>query len=146
MARAMEWVYNLPADLDQQLEKLAAVGLTIEQMGHYFGTRPRQFQRYLEKNSRLKDAIEKGRANAVIQVGKAAFQMAVSGKFPVMTMFYLKCRAHWKETHTVEVSGPGGEAVEIKTKPDFGKLSTDELLILKKALARDPKKSVPSGD
>ncbi len=44
------------------------------------------------------EAIEKGRALALAQVAKTAFQLATSGKCYPMTMFYLKCRGGWSET------------------------------------------------
>ena len=34
-----------------------------------------------------------------------AFQMANSGKFPVMTIFWLKTRCGWKETKAHELGG-----------------------------------------
>ena len=39
----------------------------------------------------------KGEAKALGRVSQKAFEMAVSGNQPAMTMFYLKCRGKWTE-------------------------------------------------
>jgi len=61
----------------------------------------------------------------------------VTGKVPAMTMFYLKCRAGWKESHAVEVSGPEGKPIETQIHSEL----TDEQLDAK--IERLLKKSKP---
>jgi len=106
------------------LENMAHVGLTIEQMAPLLDLTPRTLERMLEQNPEYSGALKKGRSKAIFQVGKSAYQQAVSGKVPAMTMFYLKCRAGWKEHHAVEISGPEGKPIETKSHSDL----TDEEL------------------
>ena len=49
-------------------------------------------------------------ANAM--VARQALVMAMSGRFPDMTKFWLKSRAKWKETSSMEISGPDGGPME----------------------------------
>jgi len=52
-------------------------------------------------------------ANAM--VARQALNMAMSGRFPDMTKFWLKSRAKWKETSSMEISGPDGGAMEFSS-------------------------------
>ena len=70
----------------------------------YFSTEP------------LKCLMEQGRSNALANVMRTAYEQAVSGDVPAMTMYYLKTRAGWKETHVVEHSG--GVKLDGKTKEE----------------------------
>ncbi len=99
-------------DIDR-IEKFAAVGLTNDQMSALLGISPATFDRRIQKNKALKAAILKGRSNAIFNVGVSAYQQAVSGKTPAMTMFYLKCRAGWKETVVNEHMGKDGDAINL---------------------------------
>jgi hypothetical protein len=78
-------------------EALAGQGCGVAQLAGYFGFSKPTFEVMVKNDLRLKDAIERGRGygNGAI-VGKA-FEMAMSGKHPAMTIFWLKCRMHWKE-------------------------------------------------
>lgn len=101
----------------EQLEQMAAVGLTLQQMAAILGMSHDVLEQRAKEDPNIKSSIEKGRSKAIFQVGKSAYQQAVSGKVPAMTMFYLKCRARWKETSEVEITGKDGE--------DFFKSFTD---------------------
>ena len=57
--------------------------------------------------------LDHGAARANAAVAQTAYKMAVSGQHPAMTMFYLKCRAGWKEKSILEHSGPPGGPLEI---------------------------------
>jgi hypothetical protein len=60
-------------------------------------------ERRSKVDKRIDVAIQKGRANACGQVAKTAYNMAVSGKHPNMTIFWLKCRMNWSEVSPVEL-------------------------------------------
>lgn len=49
-------------------------------------------------------------ANAM--VARQALNMAMSGRFPDMTKFWLKSRAKWKETNSMELTGADGGPLE----------------------------------
>lgn len=108
----------------KQVEEMAKVGLNLNQMSALLDISTSSFDRIIAQDAQVKGAIEKGRSKAIIEVGKSAYQQAVSGKVPAMTMFYLKCRAGWKETQAHEHSGPNGKPIETR---DLSALSDEEL-------------------
>lgn len=89
----------------KKIENLAALGLTMDQIASVWDRGRKSFERYANDNPLVKQAIEIGRIKSNMAVTKAAYQMAVSGEFPAMTMFWLKCRARWKEVTHHEHSG-----------------------------------------
>jgi hypothetical protein len=88
----------------KKIETMAGYGLSLAKIAALFGRSLRTFQNYKESNERVAMAIEAGKAKAHLQVHKTAYDMAVSGKVPQMTMFWLKSRAGWKETEVHEVN------------------------------------------
>ncbi len=104
---------TVTSDQLKELENMAAVGLTIDQMAPLVGFAPRTLERMMEQDDQVSGAIKKGRSKAIFQVGKTAYQQAISGKVPAMTMFFLKCRAGWKESHVHEIGGLGGKPIEV---------------------------------
>lgn len=49
------------------------------------------------------DEIKAGRSISNASVANKAYDMAMSGKFPAMTMFWLKTQAGWRETQAVTI-------------------------------------------
>lgn len=76
--------------------------------------------------------LANGRAVALQNVAKTAYQMAISGKVPAMTMFWLKCQGEWREVQRVEHSGPEGKPMEVQAAPT---LSRDQIRQAAKELA-----------
>lgn len=72
------------------------------------------FQRRLAKSPNGSAVIERGRNRALSAVTQTAYQMAMSKKFPALTIFWLKCRGRWREVNHVEHSGPDGAPIEQK--------------------------------
>jgi hypothetical protein len=46
--------------------------------------------------------LDRGGLEANSNVAQALYKMATSGKHAAATMFWLKCRAHWRERGTLE--------------------------------------------
>ncbi len=92
----------------KRVETLSGYGLNAEQIAIIEKISRRTLFRYYGKE------LEEGREKAIANVSQTAYQMAVGGKVPAMTMFYLKCRARWKEVHAIEHSGPEGKPIETK--------------------------------
>jgi hypothetical protein len=46
---------------------------------------------------------------AELNVSRSAYRMAISEEHPDMTKYWLKCRAGWKETQTIEHVGKDGK-------------------------------------
>lgn len=55
---------------------------------------------HIVKNTLIKnyrEELDNGKAITTSAVVKSAYRQAISGKVPAMTMFWLKCRAGWRE-------------------------------------------------
>lgn len=101
-----ETEYGGPLLTTEQVDEagaLAGLGLTVEQMARFFKMSKAAFDRKLSATPGAREALEKGRAQAIAQVSQHAFEMAIAkdskgrALYPVMTMFWLKCRGGWKE-------------------------------------------------
>lgn len=95
----------------EQIEKMAGYGLNMTQIAALLGMSKDTIERRANEDPAISAAIEKGRAEAIHKVAESAYKQAVSGACPAMTMFYLKCRAKWKETQVMEHTGADGEAL-----------------------------------
>ena len=97
----------------EKIEVMAGLGLTTEQMAAILGVSKKTFERRCygpNEQPGVSDALIKGRAKASYRVMQTAFGMATSGKHPVMTMFWLKCREHWKDNSP----GLDDQVIELK--------------------------------
>ena len=88
----------------------------------------------LRKHFRKELDLAATKANAT--VAQSAFKMASSGQHPAMTMFWLKCRAGWRETQIVQHTGANGGPIQTESKPDYSRLSEEELRVLRATLAK----------
>ena len=77
-------------ELDE-IETMAGLGLRFEDIAAVKGMSDDTLKKYAT------DRLQRGRAKAKTQVMQTAYKMAVSGKQPAMTMFWLKTRACWRE-------------------------------------------------
>lgn len=83
--------------------QLAAVGCNLDQIAAMLGIDPATLDRIIERDSTVSAAISKGRGSGISKVAATAYQMAVSGKVPAMTIFFLKTRARWAEARDENV-------------------------------------------
>jgi hypothetical protein len=74
---------------------LSGLGLTQEQIAHVKDICVDTLRKYANQ------AYHKGKAKAVARVARTCFEMATSGKQPVMTMFYLKTQGGWRVTPSI---------------------------------------------
>jgi hypothetical protein len=81
----------------EQAGKLAGIGCNLNQIAHIMGVDPATLDRMIERDPTISAAISKGRDSGIGHVMKTAYAMAVSGKIPAMTIFFLKTRARWAE-------------------------------------------------
>ena len=86
-----------------EIENMAGLGLPTHMIARIFGVSPTTLDTYLAKDEKLHFHFHKGVALATKEVAQTAFSQAVTGANPAMTMFWLKCRANWKETKVHEV-------------------------------------------
>lgn len=97
----------------KRIETMAGLGLNVIQMAAILGMSKATFDRRMSDTPGANEALEKGRSIAAQNVMATAFKMAVGGKHPAMTMFWLKCRERWKETAMIEHSGPDGKPIAL---------------------------------
>ena len=102
-----------------KIEALAGYGLTVQQIASVLGMSKKTFERRMREIPGINDALEKGRAVALAKVGQTAYDMATSGQFPVMTIFWMKVRGGWRETREIELStAPGKPLVLAAESPE----------------------------
>ncbi len=93
----------------QKIEELSSKGLRKEVIANALGLSLSSFERREKENEEISAALRRGKSKAIEQVSETAFQMAVSGKHPNMTMFWLKCHAAWSDEERNK-----NESVEIR--------------------------------
>lgn len=74
----------------------------MEQIANILGVSYRSFLRICQRQTEVGDAMNQGRDEAKQRVMQTAYQMAVSGKHPNMTMFYLKTQCKWREADKLD--------------------------------------------
>lgn len=102
----------------RQAETMAGLGMSVEKIAAVLNIPKRTFERMIADDAEISGGLEKARATAEGQITKTAYELARSGKVPAMTMFWLKCRARWREVHVTEISGPEGKPIEISDKSE----------------------------
>jgi hypothetical protein len=70
-------------------------------------------ERMSKRNAAVRDALERGRAQAESMVAQSAYEMATSGRHPIMTRFWLQARAQWRTTTRVELVGADGGPLNV---------------------------------
>lgn len=80
--------------------KLAGYGLTNDQIANILRI-PRST---INNHEELLDAIKLGKDDAAHELHKTAYELAVKDKNPAMLMFWLKCRAGWREKSEIDVN------------------------------------------
>jgi hypothetical protein len=85
--------FEITSERRQQVERLAGLGLTVEQVGHVLGTSADTIGR------RFKVELERGRATALAAVAGNLHRMAMGDGREAVTaaIFYLKTRGRWRE-------------------------------------------------
>lgn len=125
-----------PTDAQRKLVRsMAAIGLRQEHICQVLQIRsPKTLRKHFSTE------LTAGHADAMGTVTRTAFDMATSGRFPAMTMFWLKTHAGWSEEMEVESTfderkhGPGSELIFATRNPNapdgFEKIGTDGALNL----------------
>jgi hypothetical protein len=83
-------------DQERQIETLAGLGLKQKAIAEIMGCGTDTLR------TKFQDVMAKGRQKATSVVAQTAYNMARSGKCPVMTIFWLKCNARWSDSNFVE--------------------------------------------
>ena len=117
------------------IRRLASHGLTIEQIGCFFGFDEKQnvFTELCEKHPEYLDAFNEGKALGIDIATSCLFQQMENGNSQ-STIFYLKAKAGWSDTQKIEMKA------EVKTNR-VEDMTTDELLALKGRLENESENS-----
>lgn len=75
---------------------LLAQGLTFKQLASAIGCSEDTLKRYRNKDPKLEEACQQGKAQGIAKVTNALFQSALNGNVTAM-IFYLKNQAGWKD-------------------------------------------------
>ena len=86
---------KLNIEVPELLERLTAQGFPVKSIADLFKVNKRTLERRIANDPNLKAAITKGRLEQKIEIYKTAFEMAVSGKYPTMTKFWLQVQCGW---------------------------------------------------
>jgi hypothetical protein len=87
----------------EQISKLAGWGLDQGKIASIYRMSKATFYNITKRQPALREALDRGYAIAESEVARVAFEMATKGNNTQATMFWLKCRAGWKETQVQEV-------------------------------------------
>lgn len=96
---------TIPKDQYVRVAKLAGYGMTNVQIASIYEMSHTTFEKLLKEDEELASAMKAGKEQLNEMVINSAFEQAVSGKVPAMTMFWLKCRAGWKENNQLNITG-----------------------------------------
>lgn len=88
---------TLTEDQKKLAGQLAGVGCNLEQIAAMLDMAPATLDALIAKDPSVSQAISRGRGSGISKVAATAYQMAISGKQPAMTIFFLKTRARWAE-------------------------------------------------
>ena len=99
----------------QQVETLAANGLTQQQIADSLGISVSTIESRLRESEEFKDAIKKGKSKGIAIIANQLFEKAKSGD-TTSIIFYLKTQAGWKETQTIDHQSSDGTMSPKPTK------------------------------
>jgi len=111
---------ELPDNYLEIITRLSSKGLTRQSIADYLGISLSTLERRMEEDTDIEKALRMGKAHSVEAVASTAFNMAISGKYPNMTMFWLKTHGKWNEdpTEEEEVSFTFKLAYNLDTHPN----------------------------
>jgi len=115
--------FKATSEQRRTVETLAAYGTPEEELARSIGEHgidPKTLRKY------FRHELNVGATKANSAVAQTLYKMATSGTYPAATMFWLKCRAGWKETNVLQHSGPNGGPIQI-SNDELNKTITDEL-------------------
>src|SRR5215467_11194175 len=122
-----------------ELEKLAGMQCTNEEIGAFFGVSKRTILRRCE-SEKFREIIENGRAKGRVSVRRALFKLANAGNVAA-AIFLAKNLLGYKDVVNTEHTGLAGGPIQFTAKPDLSQLSDEEL----KQLRAIAEKTLPAG-
>jgi hypothetical protein len=96
----------------REVSVMRALGLEAKEIALVLNISPKVLKAYYTKELNVSHKI------ANLMVARKALELALSGRHPEMTKFWLKSQAKWKETSVTELTGKDGGPVEIGSARD----------------------------
>ena len=84
----------------ENIKKLASLGFSIKSIAASLGISESTLKRRRNENEAIDLSIKQGKLSGSLKVASKAFEMACSGKYPQMTMWWLKHQAGFEESKT----------------------------------------------
>lgn len=103
---------RIDAKLTGQVEAMAGLGLTIEQIGLILDVSEATVHRYKSENTKLMRAYQKGRAQGGMEATNSLRGLIRAGNVTAI-IFYLKTQCRWKEVSQHEHTGPDGGPIQV---------------------------------
>jgi hypothetical protein len=82
-------------EVQRQVEVMAGLGMSEDHISLIVGVHKNTLR------TNMQATLELGRARALADVARTAYQMAVSGECPAATFFWLKTQGRWRENHSI---------------------------------------------
>jgi transcriptional regulator with XRE-family HTH domain len=108
------------------LERMAAVGMTVEQMANILGISHDTLQRYEKNDPEVNACIKRGRDNAIFEIAAVAFQAAKNPDNTADRCFWLKTRARWTEKSEIDMNVRGAPIIIHRPSDGSAEILTTE--------------------
>lgn len=112
--------FEINKEIIDKVEEFAANGLTSEQIADALGISTTTLCDKKNKYPELVKAIKEGKARGIGKIANALFENAQSGN-TVAQLFYLKCKAGWREDQKSDMEKMLVDFVFNKIAPMLGK-------------------------
>jgi hypothetical protein len=128
---------RIEIDLNE-IEKLCAMGCSLEDISAWFRVSVRTIENR-RKQPKFAEAMRRGQALNHISIRRHQRKLLESGN---ASMAIWLGKTELGQRDTLQIAGANGGPIEIESKPDFSRLSEDELRALRAALAKAIGKAV----
>jgi hypothetical protein len=108
-----------------ELEKLYSMQCTDEEVAGFLGISTRTLARRKQVKKHA-EVINRAKAKGKVSVRRALFRLAANGNVAA-AIFLAKNLLGMRDVVNNELSGPGGSAIQVGTKPDFSQLNDEEM-------------------
>ena len=108
-----------------EMEKLCNLQCTDEEIAAFFGVSVRTIERK-RKNARIAEVMERGRAKGRLSVRRMLFRQGNNGNVAA-AIFLSKNVLGYRDVINTEHTGLGGGPIRIEARPDYSRLSDEEI-------------------
>lgn len=90
-----------------EIERMSAIRLVIKDMAAILGVSKSTFERRLNDDPRVSEAVNKGRAKAMARAHAWAYREAFENNNTTMAIFWLKTQARWRDVSLTQEENEG---------------------------------------